>query len=398
MMDALVIRDISKVYRVYNHPFQQLMEMIDPLGRPRHQPFHALNSLHLTVPRGETLGVLGKNGSGKSTLLKIIAGVLTPTSGTCTVNGRVSALLELGAGFNPDLSGRENIYLSGALQGLPRQRMAENLRSIEEFADIGAHIEQPVRTYSSGMFARLAFAVSIHVNPDILIVDEALSVGDVFFQAKCFAKFDSFKKEGKTILFVTHSLETVAKVCSSAILLDAGRLVAEGTPHAVINAYRRIDSGRTPTAEKDDTDNYGSKELTIASFEIKGRDDRTGPEYLQGDLVEIKINIEGDALLPGLICAFAIRSVEGLDVVGSNTELLAIDLSRSFARGARSVKFKLPLDLRSGQYLLSLGLTRKDESGALKIVHRRYNCQSLTILPTQNGTGVFAPQIGVQIE
>ena len=201
---VIKIENLSKVYKLYNSPVDRLKESLHPLRKQYHHDFYALNNVSFEIKKSESVGIIGKNGSGKSTLLKILTGVLTPTSGTVKVNGKVSALLELGAGFNPELSGIENVYFNGMLMGYTREDMAERLDEILSFADIGNFVHQPVKTYSSGMFVRLAFAVAINVDPDILIVDEALAVGDIKFQRKCFLKIEELRKSNKSILFVSH--------------------------------------------------------------------------------------------------------------------------------------------------------------------------------------------------
>ena len=203
-----------------------------------------MNDVSFDVCKGEILGIIGKNGSGKSTILKIITNVLTPTSGECIVKGKIAALLELGAGFNMEYTGIENIYLNGQMIGFSKEEMDKKLQDIIDFADIGEHIFQPVKTYSSGMFARLAFSVAISVDPDILIVDEALSVGDVFFQNKCYRRFEEFRDKGKTILFVTHDMGSVIRYCNRCVLLNAGKKVGEGKPQEMVDLYKRIMVGQ----------------------------------------------------------------------------------------------------------------------------------------------------------
>ena len=231
--------NLGKSYRLYGDNASRLKEAIDPFRRKRHTVHHALSGINLEIHKGETVGIIGVNGSGKSTLLKILTGVVTPSEGTLKVEGKLSALLELGAGFNPEYSGLENIYLNGTMMGFSTEEMKTRVPEIVAFADIGDFINQPVKTYSSGMFARLAFSVAISVNPDILVVDEALSVGDIFFQTKCFKKFEEFRQAGKTILFVSHDLSSINRYCSRAILLNKGKMIGDGTPKEIIDLYKR---------------------------------------------------------------------------------------------------------------------------------------------------------------
>lgn len=228
---------ISKAYRLYNKNVDRLKEALDPTKKVRHRLHYALQDISFEVHKGETVGIIGTNGSGKSTLLKILTGVLTPTSGTAMVNGKISALLELGAGFNPDYTGMQNIYLNGTMMNYTEEEMKEKIPAIIQFAEIGEFIDQPVRTYSSGMFARLAFAVAINVEPDILIVDEALSVGDAFFQNKCYRKFEEMRSRDITILFVSHDVSTVKQLCSRTLWIEQGEQRMFGDSLSVCNAY-----------------------------------------------------------------------------------------------------------------------------------------------------------------
>lgn len=238
---AIHICELSKSFPVYEKPYHRLMQMLAPGPRERwFKEFQALKDIDLTVRRGETVGIVGRNGSGKSTLLQIICSTLTPSNGTVLVHGRVAALLELGAGFNPEFTGRENVYLNATVLGLTRREIDACFDDIAAFADIGEFIEQPVKSYSSGMYIRLAFAVAIHVTPDILVIDEALSVGDEAFQRKCFARINSIRDAGATILFVSHSAGTVIDLCDRAVLLDHGELLAEGTPKFVVSRYHKM--------------------------------------------------------------------------------------------------------------------------------------------------------------
>ncbi len=234
---AIALKDISKKYRLFGSPAQRLLETFHPFGRRYHREFWALRDITLDIPRGATVGIVGKNGSGKSTLLQIICSVLRPTSGACEVRGRISALLELGAGFNPELTGRQNVLFNGIVMGFSKEEMQARLPCIESFAEIGEFMDQPMKTYSSGMFVRLAFAAAINVDPEILIVDEALAVGDARFQHKCYAKFQEFQKAGKTILLVSHNTDAIVRHCDHAVLLDGGRVLERGEPKEVTNFY-----------------------------------------------------------------------------------------------------------------------------------------------------------------
>ncbi|MBO6259211.1 MAG: ABC transporter ATP-binding protein [Lachnospiraceae bacterium] len=246
---AITVSHIEKIYKLYDRRSDRLREALLPMAKKRHKDHYALKDVSFDVGTGECVGIIGTNGSGKSTILKIITGVLTPTAGTVEINGRISALLELGAGFNPEYNGIENIYLNGMMIGFSREEIDKKLDAILEFADIGDYVYQPVKTYSSGMFVRLAFALSINIDPEILIVDEALSVGDVFFQAKCYHKFEEFKEQGKTILFVSHDMSSISKYCDRVVLLDKGTKLAEGDSKKVIDIYKQVLVGQYKAEE-----------------------------------------------------------------------------------------------------------------------------------------------------
>lgn len=237
---AISVRSISKTFHIYDKPRDRLLQMFSGGRRQYYREFWALNDVSFDIQKGETVGIVGRNGSGKSTLLQIICGTLSPTHGDIVTTGRIAALLELGSGFNPEFSGRENVYMNAAVLGLSRKETDEKFSEIEAFAEIGRFIDQPVKTYSSGMMVRLAFAVAIHVDPQILIVDEALSVGDELFQRKCFSRIEAIKKGGATILFVSHSGSTVIDLCDRAILLDSGVKLTEGSPKLVIGQYQKL--------------------------------------------------------------------------------------------------------------------------------------------------------------
>ncbi|MCC6094156.1 MAG: ABC transporter ATP-binding protein [Eubacterium sp.] len=237
---AIQVKDVSKMYKLYDKPSYRFRDALGLTRKKLYREHYALHHMSFNVRKGETVGLIGTNGAGKSTILKIITGVLNPTEGEVVIDGRISALLELGAGFNMEYTGIENIYLNGTMIGFSKAEIDQRMNSILQFADIGDFVYQPVKTYSSGMFVRLAFAVAINIDPEILIVDEALSVGDVFFQAKCYKKFEDFKEQGKTILFVSHDLGSISRYCDRVVLLNKGVKLAEGTPKDMIDLYKKL--------------------------------------------------------------------------------------------------------------------------------------------------------------
>lgn len=423
MEKVIEIKNITKIYNLYDKPTDRLKEVLFPKSS-KHKEFSALKDVSFDVKKGEILGIIGKNGSGKSTILKIITNVLTPTSGEAIIKGKIAALLELGAGFNMEYTGIENIYLNGQMIGFSKEEMDEKLDDIIEFADIGDHIYQPVKTYSSGMFARLAFSVAISVDPDILIVDEALSVGDVFFQNKCYRRFDDFRRRGKTILFVTHDMGSVIKYCNRCVLLNAGKKVAEGSPQEMVDLYKKIMVGqwdeRDENSEKiidqkvekvleenkklwkeqmvinPDIEAYGDGRAEIIDFGIFSTDGNIGNNVYKGDYydVKMKVRINEDNLSP--IFAFKLRDVKGSELTGTNTMLENIDTSNLKKSDIVTVTFRQKQYLQPGQYLLSLGCTAF-EGDNLVVYSRNYNCCVLGVVADKGTIGVFDSESQVNI-
>lgn len=421
MEKVIEIKDITKVYNLYNKPSDRLKEALFP-KKIRHKEFSALKDVSFDVKKGEILGIIGKNGSGKSTILKIITNVLTPTSGECIVKGKIAALLELGAGFNMEYTGIENIYLNGQMIGFSKEEMDEKLNAIIEFADIGDHINQPVKTYSSGMFARLAFSVAISVDPDILIVDEALSVGDVFFQNKCYRRFEEFRERGKTILFVTHDMGSVIRYCDRCVLLNAGVKVAEGKPREMVDLYKKIMVGQYNENESADSQTnqveshidssklwkeqisinpdievYGDGRAEIIDFGIFSVNGDIGNNVYKGDYydVKMKVRINEDNLEP--IFAFKLRDIKGTELTGTNTMLENIDTSSLKKGDIVTVTFRQKQYLQPGQYLLSLGCTAF-EGDNLVVFCRNYNCCVLGVVADKGTIGVFDSESEVSIQ
>src|SRR5215471_4788779 len=249
---VLSVRDLGKVYRLYNHPQDRLKHMLfSRVGRSYGHPFQALSDVSFEVRRGEVVGIIGRNGSGKSTLLQIIAGILVPAAGEVKVSGRVGALLELGSGFNPDFTGRENILLNGAILGVPRADIERRMEQIAAFADIGDFIDQPVKTYSSGMFVRLAFSVTTSLDADVLLIDEALAVGDVFFRQRCYQRLEALRARGVSIVLVSHAMNEVEQFCERALLLDGGRIIFQGPASEAVKRYYLLEQETRPAAAID---------------------------------------------------------------------------------------------------------------------------------------------------
>ncbi|MFN2351519.1 MAG: ABC transporter ATP-binding protein, partial [Kiritimatiellia bacterium] len=334
MTGTVAVSHVSKTYRLYRTLGDRLREALHPRRRKYHRTFYALDDVSCLVEPGETLGIIGRNGSGKSTLLKIIAGIITPCRGSVCANGRISALLELGAGFNPELTGLENIYFSGTIMGISRRDMRARLPEITSFADIGPHLNQPVKTYSSGMFVRLAFAVAINVDPDVLIVDEALAVGDINFQARCFRRIDALRQAGRTVIFVTHALDSILRYCNKALVLDQGRKVVEADPKTAVDAYKQLmaehDHRRTgrmapattakpqPMApavftRNPDTLTYGNEQAVITDCGMYNETDQPTLLFSHGETLAIRMTVSFKSALSNPIFAFTIKDLKGLE-------------------------------------------------------------------------------------
>lgn len=400
---AIRIKDVSKVYKLYPGNKARFLDTFGlARGKTLYTPHYALNKVNLDIFKGETVGIIGTNGSGKSTLLKIITGVLNATEGDVTVDGRISALLELGAGFNMEYNGIENIYLNGTMTGFSKQEIDERLPEILEFAGIGDYVYQPVKTYSSGMFVRLAFALAINIDPEILIVDEALSVGDVFFQSKCYHKFEEFKEAGKTIIFVSHDLSSVAKYCDRVMVLNKGVKLEEGPALDMIDVYKRVlvgqysdqgfDGSEVSVKEREglneETLEYGSGEGHITEVYITDDHGLRTNAVIKGAEFSVHMKVHFDKPVKEPIFAFTIKDVKGTEITGTNTMV-----ERAFTEDVSAgqevlVSFTQRADLQGGEYLLSFGLTgfKLEE---FTVYHRLYNAISFTVISEKNTVGYY---------
>ena len=419
MQKAIEVKNLSKVYRLYNKPIDRLKESINITRKNYHKDFYALNDINFSVDKGESFGIIGVNGAGKSTLLKIITGVLSKTGGDILVNGKIAALLELGAGFNMEYTGIENIYMNGTMMGFSKKEMDEKLDRIIEFADIGDFINMPVKTYSSGMFVRLAFALSIAVDPEILIVDEALSVGDVFFQTKCYKRMDELKQKGTTIIMVTHDLGAVIKYCDRTMVLNSGKQVAVGAPHEMVDLYKKILAGQEPTISdynaseqtvgastasplkesmsiNPHADIYGDKKAEFVDFGILDEKGNPATVIVKGEnfTIKEKIKMNEDILDP--IFTWTLKDKRGTDLTGTNTMLEKIDTGLGKKGRIYDVSFTQKMRLQGGEYLLSMSCT-SFEGDELKVHHRMYDVISLTVLINENKVGIFDSESKVTI-
>lgn len=425
---AIQVKDVTKIYKLYDKPIDRLKESLHPGHKEYHRKFYALDKISFDVKKGETVGIIGTNGSGKSTILKIITGVLTPTTGEVKVDGTISALLELGAGFNMDYTGIENIYMNGTMMGFSKKEMDEKLQDILDFADIGDFVHQPVKTYSSGMFVRLAFALAINVEPEILIVDEALSVGDVFFQAKCYRRMEEIRKRGTTILMVTHDMGSIIKYCDKVVLLNRGSFVAEGAPGHMVDLYKKILAGQMDSLEEElqtemndfsgdgaqqkakqyeglmkdkitinaNRTEYGDGRAEIFDLGLfDGRGNLTNL-LLKGEMFTIKERIRFNAPIEAPIFTYTIKDKKGTDLTGTNTMFEGADVKPVKNGDVCDVEFTQKMTLQGGEYLLSMSCTGF-ENGQHVVYHRLYDVANITVISNKNTVGVYDMESEVSV-
>ena len=422
---SIVVEGVSKCFHIFDKPRDRLLQMLYRNRRKLSREFWALRDISFSVSPGETVGIVGRNGSGKSTLLQMICGTLSVTSGNIAVQGRVGALLELGSGFNPEFTGRENVYMSAAILGLTHEETEHRFDDIVAFADIAGFIDQPVKTYSSGMAVRLAFAVQSQIDPDILIVDEALAVGDARFQAKCFDRLKRLKENGTSILLVTHSSDQIVNHCTRAILLDSGNLVMEGEPRSVVNRYMDLLFGRDrEAAEKGSpelivsgtseqgTDRYplslshdvfaekpgynhheyrwgdGAASILDFSLEVDGRSD---PRFvLSGQAMRLSISVRFSQEVVRPIFGITIKTKEGITVAGTNSELLSSEVHTHGLGHAGScvvVHLDFKCTLATGDYFISIGVASRSAESV--VPHdRRYDAVHFSVAPALHFYGL----------
>ena len=417
---AVRVKNLTKIYHLYDNPQDRLKEALHPFKKSYHHDFYALKDVSFDIYRGETVGIVGKNGAGKSTLLKMITGVLTPSSGQIETRGTIASLLELGAGFNPEMTGLENIYLNGTLMGLEREAIERKLDAILAFADIGEFIHQPVKMYSSGMFARLAFSVSINVEPDILIVDEALSVGDMAFQMKCFKKFQEFQEQNRTILFVTHALDTVIRYCNRGMVIDEGKLICDADAKTAVDTFKKVLTGTLHSTVSTDSveakktevlkerrlrdyfddhgelDSYGNMRAEIIDFGLLDEENQPvkALDYDAPFTIVMRVRFHADVEEP--IFAFTVKDTKGLEITGTNTMMKHHHTGHYKAGDEITVTFTQPANLQIGQYALSLGCVGINESGIV-VYHRLYDAILFEVIGSANMVGFFDLKSQIQI-
>ena len=401
MDNVISVKDLSKVYRLYDKPIDRLKESLNIFHKSYHKEYYALNNLSFDIKRGETVGIIGINGAGKSTLLKIITGVLTPTGGNIEVKGKISALLELGAGFNMEYTGIENIYLNGTMMGFSKEEVDKKLDDILDFADIGDFVNQPVKTYSSGMFVRLAFAVAINVEPDILVIDEALSVGDVFFQQKCYKKIKELAGKS-TVLIVSHDLNAMTKLCERIIVMSAGQKVFDGEPNEAIAKYFKLKQGALRNDKKSielnnsdfemykapDENSYSGKMDVIIEKYFYSIDNEPFSEVCQKDdefKISLVINSKIDIESP--IIGFQIRDKYGNEVFGQ-TSLTSPVEQGAIKQGRNIINFAFDWpEIREGDYFITIGIGNGTE--VLNQVEECWINNAIHITATTHGKTIF---------
>jgi len=416
---AIEIKGLCKNYKMFNRKRDRLIETIIPKIN-RHSEFSAIKDLDLTIKKGEAVGILGKNGAGKSTLLKIITGVVTPSKGEMKVNGKISSLLELGAAFNPELTGEENIYQHGQVMGLTNKQIEDTKQSVIDFADIGDHLYQPVKTYSSGMFARLAFACAINVDPDILIVDEVLSVGDMAFQLKCFKKFEQLKKSGKTILFVTHSINDILNNCSRTIIMNEGTKIFDGNVKEGVENYKKLITGmlKKQDSEKTESKNqntkeavlginddniewkkyfnvnpdvikYGNGEAEIYDFGIFNNKGEPTSIIDSGEEITVKLKAMFNENIECPTFSMTIKDFHGKEICGTNTNYLDYYTGKCEKGKKYICEFRQKFQLAPGKYTLSLSCSRFDYNGEIVVLNRNYDLIIFEVMSTKQFVGYY---------
>lgn len=419
---AIAVENVSKIYKLYDRPRDRMLEALGLSKQKKYHEKYALSDVSFHVKKGECVGIIGTNGSGKSTILKIITGVLNQTSGNVAVKGRISALLELGAGFNMEYTGLENIYLNGTMNGFSEEEIDAKLQDILDFADIGDYVKQPCKTYSSGMFVRLAFSVGINIEPEILIVDEALSVGDVFFQAKCYHKFEEFKQMGKTIIFVSHDLSSIAKYCDRVILLDQGVKLGEGASKEMIDDFKRVLVGQYQSPEEKvetksfledeeiqeavrkkekkqedaKTLEYGTKQAVIEEIYLTDDNGTKSNAIIKGMNFGIHMRVRFQDDIPAPIFAFTVKNVKGTEITGTNTMFEKAFLEPVKAGAVKEITFKQRMTLQGGDYLLSFGVTGYDGND-FQVYHRLYDALDVTVISDKNTVGFYDMESAITV-
>lgn len=388
--EAIVVDDVSKSFRISTTPVTSLKERILGMGRNHYEEFGALHDIDFTIQQGETVGILGHNGSGKSTLLKCIAGILTPTRGEVLVRGRLASLLELGAGFHPDLTGRENVFINAAFLGMPRREIAKRFDDIVEFAGLEQFIDEPVKHYSSGMYVRLGFAVAVNLEPDVLLVDEVLAVGDEVFQLKCMSRIKQFQDEGRTIVLVTHAAETVRQVCGRAIVLDHGNLVIDDEPGKAIRVFREYLHGRPDDVL--DPSTITESPLTIGDVQVHHPHEAERRHIVLGESVAVEVEVTTvDAVVDPLL-DIEVTDNEGRVLYHVDTD--SLDLRLGELRGTSIVRIDIGrIGLLDGEFPLNLKFV---ERATGRVLDWKERAAAFEVINTTRADGIVALDVSVE--
>lgn len=431
---ALQVDNLSKQYRIYDSPVQRMRELI--FGSHHHDVITALQPTTFNVKHGEVLGIMGRNGAGKSTMLQMIAGTLTPTTGAVSADGKITALLELGSGFNPDFTGRENVFLYGSILGLTKAHVNERLEDILEFADIGEFIDRPLKTYSSGMGVRLAFATVVGLEPEIIIVDEALAVGDASFQLKCMRLINSLKEKGKTFILVSHSIPQIVSFCTRAMVIEGGNVIFDGVPKEAAHVFKSTlfpeerervikkfeekkraaefnekaagGLGNTPENKEDETDKnneesskeeigpfvgedseyrFGNGKAKIERIDLVGRENKSTRVYSTHESVRLRLTVRSEREILSPIYGFRVRNPRGLDVYIKNTQTEQKPVLPIKPNTPHEVEFTLNLALVGGEYFISAGLSEVSGDGLVPL-DRRMDVLQISVVSTDGCTGI----------
>lgn len=403
---AISVRNLGKTYRLFGHPGDRIKQFLSLGMKKYHNEFTALHDVSFDIKKGETVGIIGKNGSGKSTLLQLICGILKPSTGSVKVNGRISALLELGAGFNPEFTGRENVYFQGAVMGLSKEEMDARFDEIASFADIGEFIDQPVRTYSSGMFVRLAFSFASRLDSDVVVLDEALAVGDIAFQARCFARIEELKGHGATILLVSHSMREILSHCDAAVLLDRGRVLSSrGNVASVVSDYEKscretgnrlhlVPTDVVPTRNDVFEKRFGSFEACIEDFLIV-QDGTVTTQLRPGRVTIVRCGIRSKRHFPNVVLGVSIRMPGTGDLWGDNNTLAGKTLS--LHEGWNQVDYVFDFPLSSGEYLVFCGLA--SIAGGQRVeLDQRWPIEKISVVAERGQVGFAHAPVKISIE
>lgn len=430
------VESLSKIYQ--KGAITDIFRILFSPVRDRDSSFYALEDVSLELGKGQTLGVIGPNGAGKSTLLKILCGVTRQTSGSVTVKGRVAPLIEVGAGFHPELTGRENLFLNGSILGMSRKEIKSKFNMIVDFAELWDFIDTPVKKYSSGMFVRLGFAIAVHLDPDVVLVDEVLAVGDIQFQMKCFKKISELKEAGKAIILVTHDMRAIVRHCDRVIVLDNGKVVAEASPNNAVDRYLALlssSSKRGSAAEKNaelhknmhdlelpavqptqgsretieydlcpgrpgynrNEFRYGNGGARIIDFKIRDHEGRERTQFKSGETIIFRVECKFYRDVENPVFGFFIRTIEGIEIYGINTLYQEINLKKIEQNEMISIEFRQNQNLQAGDYFFSTGIAQITPDKVIAI-DRRYDLACIQILPVDKTTGIVNFNTKIKIE